>query len=305
MSGNINTTMGLKQWLMLITLSILWGGSFFFVEVALNDLPAFSIVAFRVIISAATLWAVVFALKLPIPKTIGIWLAFLVMGLLNNAIPFSLITWGQVQVSAGLASILNAAVPFFTVIVAGILLPDEKVGPLKIIGVAIGFFGVAVMIGMPSTQENYYLLAQFAILASGVSYAFATTYGRRFKRLGVHPIVLAGAQAVAASLVMIPIALSVDGTPNLNHISWSAILALLGLGVVSTAVAYILFFKILDSAGAVNVSLVTLLIPISAILLGVFVLQERLEMIHLIGMGLIAIGLSFVDGRLWRKKSTG
>lgn len=287
---------------MLITLSILWGGSFFFVEVALNDLPAFSIVAFRVVISAAVLWAVVFMLKLPIPKSMGIWAAFLVMGLLNNAIPFSLITWGQVQVSAGLASILNAAVPFFTVIVAGVLLPDEKISPLKVIGVLIGFFGVAVMIGLPGTQADYYVLAQFAILASGLSYAFATTYGRRFKRLGVHPIVLAGAQAIAASLVMIPIALSVDGMPSFNTISLSSILALLGLGVVSTAIAYILFFKILESAGAVNVSLVTLLIPISAILLGVFILQERLEVIHLIGMGLIAIGLAFVDGRLWRSR---
>ena len=294
--------MGLNQWLMLITLSILWGGSFFFVEVALNDLPAFSIVAFRVVISAAVLWAIVFMLKLPIPKSLGIWASFLLMGLLNNAIPFSLITWGQVQVSAGLASILNAAVPFFTVVVAGVLLPDEKVGPLKIIGVLIGFFGVAVMIGLPGAQTDYYVLAQFAILASGLSYAFATTYGRRFKRLGVHPIVLAGAQAITASLVMIPIALSVDGAPSLSAISLTSILALLGLGVVSTAIAYILFFKILESAGAVNVSLVTLLIPISAILLGVFILQERLEMIHLIGMGLIAIGLSFVDGRLWRSR---
>ena len=294
--------MGLNQWLMLITLSILWGGSFFFVEVALNDLPAFSIVAFRVVISAAVLWAIVFMLKLPIPKSLGIWASFLLMGLLNNAIPFSLITWGQVQVSAGLASILNAAVPFFTVVVAGVLLPDEKVGPLKIIGVLIGFFGVAVMIGLPGAQTDYYVLAQFAILASGLSYAFATTYGRRFKRLGVHPIVLAGAQAITASLVMIPIALSVDGAPSLSAISLTSILALLGLGVVSTAIAYILFFKILESAGAVNVSLVTLLIPISAILLGVFILQERLEMIHLIGMSLIAIGLSFVDGRLWRSR---
>lgn len=287
---------------MLIMLSILWGGSFFFVEVALNDLPAFSVVAFRVIISAITLWAVVFTLKLSIPRSAGIWAGFLVMGLLNNAIPFSLITWGQVQVSAGLASILNAAVPFFTVVVAGILLPDEKIGPLKIIGVLIGFFGVAVMIGLPGAQTDYYVLAQFAILASGLSYAFATTYGRRFKRLGVHPIVLAGAQAITASLVMIPIALSVDGVPNFHAISMTSILALLGLGVVSTAIAYILFFKILESAGAVNVSLVTLLIPISAILLGVFILQERLEMIHLVGMGLIAIGLSFVDGRLWRSR---
>jgi len=156
----INNLMGVREWLMLITLSILWGGSFFFVEVALNDLPTFTIVAIRVLIAAIALWSVVFVTKLPIPKQAGIWLAFFVMALLNNAIPFSLITWGQTQISSGLASILNASAPFFTVIVAGLLLPDEKVKGLKITGVLVGFIGVAIMIGLPETQDDYYLLGQ-------------------------------------------------------------------------------------------------------------------------------------------------
>jgi drug/metabolite transporter (DMT)-like permease len=297
----INNLMGVREWLMLITLSILWGGSFFFVEVALNDLPTFTIVAIRVLIAAIVLWSVVFVTKLPIPKDAVIWLAFFVMALLNNAIPFSLITWGQTQISSGFASILNASAPFFTVIVAGLLLPDEKVKGLKITGVLVGFIGVAVMIGLPDTQDDYYILGQLAVLLGGVSYAFAATFGRRFKALGVQPIVLASSQSLFAFLIITPIALFVDGVPNPYNVSLSSVYSLLGLGILSTAIAYILYFKILASAGALNAILVTLLIPVSGVLLGVFILQETLELVHLVGMGLIAVGLSFVDGRLWKK----
>ena len=301
MNAQINNTMGAREWMMLIILSILWGGSFFFVEVVLEDLPTFTIVALRVLIAAIALWSIVFAIKLPIPKEAHIWFAFFVMALLNNAIPFSLITWGQTQISSGLASILNASAPFFTVIIAGLLLPDEKVKGMKIAGVIVGFTGVAVMIGLPETQDDYYLLGQLAVLLAGVSYAFAATYGRRFKALGVQPIVLASSQALFAFLIMMPIALSVDGMFDLSMVSWASISSLLGLGILSTAVAYILYFKILDTAGAVNAILVTLLIPVSGVLLGVLILKETLELVHLVGMGMIAIGLSLVDGRLWRR----
>jgi len=297
----INNLMGVREWLMLITLSILWGGSFFFVEVALNDLPTFTIVAIRVLIAAIVLWSVVFVTKLPIPKDAGIWLAFFVMALLNNAIPFSLITWGQTQISSGLASILNASAPFFTLIVAGLLLPDEKVKGLKITGVLAGFIGVAIMIGLPDTQDDYYILGQLAVLLGGVSYAFAATFGRRFKAFGVQPIVLAGSQSLFAFLIITPLALFVDGVPNPYTVSVSSVYSLLSLGILSTAIAYILYFKILCSAGALNAILVTLLIPVSGVFLGVFILQETLELVHLVGMGLIAVGLSFVDGRLWKK----
>ena len=300
MTHSINTSMSAKQWLMLIALSILWGGSFFFVEVALEDLPTFTIVALRVGIAALVLWSVVLVTKLPIPTKANIWFAFLVMALLNNAIPFSLITWGQTHISSGLASILNAAAPFFTVIIAGLFLPDEKIKGLKIAGVVVGFIGVAIMIGLPNARDDDYLLGQLAVLLGGVSYALAVTYGRRFKALGVQPVVLASSQALFAFFIMMPIALSTDGTPNLAMVSWSSVASILGLGILSTALAYILYFKILDTAGAVNAILVTLLIPVSGVLLGVLILQETLALVHLVGMGLIAIGLSLVDGRLWR-----
>lgn len=300
MNASINTTMGLKQWLMLVTLSILWGESFFFVAVALEALPALSIVALRVLFAAVSLWGVVWLIKLKIPKDPQLWLGFLVMGLLNNAIPFTLITWGQIQVASGLAAIFNAAVPLFTVVVAALLLPDEKVTPLKALGVVTGFIGVSIMLGFPSVGESGYVIAQLAILVAGLSYAFAAVYGRRFKAQGVNPMMLATGQLSVSSLIMLPIAFGVDGMISTAQIATTSMLAVLALAVLSTALAYILYFKVLADAGAINASLVTLLIPVSAILLGVTILGETLEWVHIVGMGLIALGLLIIDGRLWQ-----
>ncbi len=296
---NINTTMNAREWLMLITLSVLWGGSFFFVAIALEDIPAFSIVTLRVGLAAIVLWMVVLLMKLDIPRNPKTWFSLLVMGVLNNAIPFTLITWGQTQVESSVASIFNAAMPLFTVIIASIFLPDEKVTTPKALGVILGFFGVFVMVGFPDAASSGYTLAQLAILSAGISYALASTYGRRFRDMGIHPIVLTAAQVTVASIVMLPIALNVDGVTNIMNAGFSSILSVFLLAVLSTAVAYILYFRILASAGAVNVSLVTLLVPISAILLGITILGENLELIHVIGMSLIATGLLIIDGRLW------
>lgn len=293
--------MSTREWLALIALSIIWGGSFFFIEVALDDFPAFTIVALRVMLAALVLWSVVLIFGLKVPNLPKLWLAFLIMGLLNNALPFGLITWGQTQITASFASILNTAMPFFTVIVAGLLLPDEKISPLKILGVLIGFIGVFAMINFPQFDTHGQIWAQFAILGGGLSYAFACVYGRRFQLMHIHPIVLAAGQTSAASLFMLPVALGVDGVPNISHVSMASLASIIALGVLSTATAYVLYFKILASSGAVNLSLVTLLIPVSAIFLGIVVLGERLTLIHVIGMGLITLGLSVIDGRLWRR----
>ncbi|MCH9645265.1 MAG: DMT family transporter [Proteobacteria bacterium] len=302
MSTKINTVMGVKEWLMLIILSILWGGSFFFVEVILQDLSALTIVTLRLLLATFVLWGVALYLNLQVPKSAKIWLAFLVMGLLNNAIPFTLIVWGQTQIASSLASILNAAMPFFTVIVAGLWLADERVGTLKIIGICIGFSGVVLMIGLPANSNMTTVIAQMAVLGAGLSYAFASAYGRRFQAMTISPIILAAGQTSTSSLLMLPIAYSVDGAPIMGNWSIETILSIIALAVLSTAVAYVLYFKILSSAGAVNISLVTLLVPISAILLGVVILNETITTIHLLGLSMIALGLSAIDGRLWRSK---
>ncbi|MGB0944539.1 MAG: DMT family transporter [Marinomonas sp.] len=301
MTSTITSSMSLTVWGALILLSVLWGGSFFFVEVALVDFPPLTLVALRVGVAAMTLWSIVFILGLKSPKELKVWLAFLGMGLLNNVVPFVLIVWGQTQVASGLASILNAATPIFTLVVASLLLPDEKAAPMKLVGVLIGFIGVVIMIGLPALSDSSNLLAQLAIVTATLSYAFAGVYGRRFKPLSISPIMIAAGQVTASALVLIPIPFVFDGPLNLGAIGLTSGLAIVGLAVLSTALAYVLYFKILAIAGATNLLLVTLLIPVSAILLGYLFLNESLDWIHFVGMRLIALGLSVIDGRLWQK----
>ena len=302
MLAAVNTIMNRREWAMLVTLSVLWGGSFFFAEIALESLPPLTIVTLRVGLAAITLWLVVLALKLPIPNSPPIWIAFFTMGLLNNVLPFSLIVWGQSQISSGLAAILNATAPLFGVIVAGILLRDESATPLKITGVVIGFAGVIVMMDLSSIATSS-LLAQLAILAAALSYACASVYGRRFKATGLNPILVAAGQVTGSTLLLLPIALWVDGNDHYANVPSQVWAAIISLAVFSTAAAYILYFKLLASAGATNILLVTLLVPVSAILLGWLFLKESLQTPHIIGMTMIALGLSAIDGRLWRRAS--
>ena len=302
MLAAVNTIMNRREWAMLVTLSVLWGGSFFFAEIALESLPPLTIVTLRVGLAAITLWLVVLALKLPIPNSPPIWIAFFTMGLLNNVLPFSLIVWGQSQISSGLAAILNATAPLFGVIVAGILLRDESATPLKITGVVIGFAGVIVMMDLSSIATSS-LLAQLAILAAALSYACASVYGRRFKATGLNPILVAAGQVTGSTLLLLPIALWVDGNDHYANVPSQVWAAIISLAVFSTAAAYILYFKLLASAGATNILLVTLLVPVSAILLGWLFLKESLQTPHIIGMAMIALGLSSIDGRLWRRAS--
>ena len=298
----VNTIMNRREWAMLVTLSVLWGGSFFFAEIALESLPPLTIVTLRVGLAAITLWLVVLALKLPIPNSTPIWIAFLTMGLLNNVLPFSLIVWGQSQISSGLAAILNATAPLFGVIVAGILLRDESATPLKIMGVVVGFAGVIVMMDLSSIATSS-LLAQLAILAAALFYACASVYARRFKATGLNPILVAAGQVTGSTLLLLPIALWVDGNNPYVNVPAQVWAAIISLAVFSAAAAYILYFKLLASAGATNILLVTLLVPVSAILLGWLFLEESLQTPHVIGMAMIALGLSAIDGRLWRRAS--
>ena len=301
MTSSINTSMNARVWAMLILLSMLWGGSFFFVGIVVTELPLLTIVTLRVGIAAMTLWVIALMIGLRPPKKLSVWGSFLGMGLLNNVFPFALIVWGQTQIASGLASILNAATPIFTVVVAGLLLSDERPTPLKLAGVAVGFIGGVGMIGLPALSGNGSLPAQLAVIAAALSYAFAGVYGRRFKAMGINPIITAAGQVTASTLVLFPIALIVDGQFDVVGISLETWSAIAGLAVLSTAIAYVIYFKILELAGATNVLLVTLLVPVSAILLGSLFLNESLETIHFVGMLLIALGLSAIDGRLWAR----
>jgi drug/metabolite transporter (DMT)-like permease len=292
----INRTMGAMEWALLIVLSVLWGGSFFFAEVALVELRPFTVVLCRVGFAALVLVAVVYATGQRLPRRGGLWGAFFVMGALNNLIPFTLIVWGQTHIASGLASILNAATPLFTVVLAHLLTHDEKMTPNRLAGVVLGLAGVAVLIGPEVLRGlGFHLVAQLAVLGAALSYAFAGIFGRRFR--GEPPLVVAAGQVTATTVMILPIALFADrlwAVPLPGATTWAAIA---GLAVLSTALAYVIFFRILATAGATNLLLVTLLIPVSAILLGTAILGERLAFGHLAGMALIGLGLAAIDGR--------
>lgn len=284
---------------MLVALSVLWGGSFFFVEVAVAVLPPLTIVFLRVGLAAIALWIFAFVTGLRPPRDPRIWSAFFLMGLLNNVVPFSLIVWGQTGIGAGLASILNATTPLFTVIVAGTLLSDERITSIKILGVIIGFVGVVVMIGSSAlTHLGGHVAAQFAVLGAAISYAFAGVFGRRFRAMNISPVTTAAGQVTASSVLLAPLVFMFDWPVNILALSAWTWAAIAGLAILSTAFAYILYFRILGSSGATNLLLVTFLVPVSAILLGFFVLGETLEPIDYAGMLLIALGLVTIDGRL-------
>jgi drug/metabolite transporter (DMT)-like permease len=295
-----NQSMGLTDWVLLLALSVLWGGSFFFSKVALSELPPLTVVLARVSIAALALFAYLHIRRQPIPADATTWTAFFGMGLLNNLIPFTLLFWGQTQIASGLASILNATTPIFSILVAHFLTSDEGMTRNKLAGIALGFSGVAVLMsGNAVKTEGIPLLPLLACLGAALSYGFAGVFGRRFRRMGISPATGAFGQVSATTLMMIPIVALVDVPWHLPMPGMTTVAALLGLGLFSTALAYIIFFHILAVGGAINSSLVTLLIPVSAILLGYLFLGERLAANHLAGMGLIALGLLSIDGRLF------
>jgi len=290
------------EWAMLIVLSILWGGSFFFVEIAIRELPTFTVVVSRVVLASIILIIVMRFMGLKMPRDPMIWLAFGLMGAMNNVIPFCLIAWGQIHIASGIASILNATTPLFTVVVANFMTSDEKMTIAKMIGVILGLIGVVIMVGADVLSDvGFNLIAQVAVLVAALSYAFAGIFGRRFKHMNVSPVATATGQVTASSLMLIPVMLFVDQPWTLAMPSFSAIGALVAVAALSTALAYILYFRILATAGATNLLLVTFLIPVSAIVLGVFILGETLEAKHYIGIVLISLGLAAIDGRLWRR----
>jgi drug/metabolite transporter (DMT)-like permease len=293
--------MNRAAWAMLIALSQLWGGSFFFVAVAVKELPPLTIVALRLGGAAVALNVCLAVLGQRLPTSWATWGRFFAMGVLNNVVPFSLLVWGQTQIASGLAAILNAGTPVMTVILAHVLTDDEKLTVARLCGAGLGVAGTAVMVGLDVlATTSGTLLAQAACVGATISYALASIYGRRFKTLGLSPLVAATGQVTAAAIVLIPIAATVEqawSLPPPNAQTWMAIL---GIALLSTALAYILYFRILAVAGATNLMLVALLMPVSALILGALFLGERLTTPQLVGFGLIALGLACIDGRTLR-----
>ncbi len=292
----VNYRMNSKEWGLLLFLSMIWGGSFFFIEVAVKDITPFSVVLGRVGLASVFLLLFIRVKGLKMPGFSKIWGSFIIMGLLNNVLPFSLIVWGQTHIQSSLASILNATTPIFTVIMAHLTTKDEKLTLNRGLGVIIGWIGVAVLIGATSLKvRDFRILGQLAVLGAAFSYSCAAIYGRRFK--GINPVIVATGMLMGSTLVMIPLVFIFETPFNLTpgFIAWGA---MTGLALVSTSLAYIVYFRLLALAGATNLLLVTFLIPVSAILLGILVLGERLDWNDIVGMAVIFTGLVVIDGRV-------
>lgn len=296
-----STNMSSRDWAMLLGLSVLWGGSFFFIEVGVRAMPPMTVVLVRVALAAAALWLYLLARRQALALAKGALPAFLLLALLNNVVPFVAFAWGQTQIASGLASILNATTPIWGVIVAHIFTDDERITPGKLLGVLLGFGGVAVMIGADLLDQiGSEVAAQLACLGATLSYALAGVYGRRFKRMGIPPAAVSTGQLTAAALVMLPLVLLFEEPSRAFAAPAEAWAALVALALFCTSFAYILYFRLIASAGATNALLVTFLIPATAILLGSLFLGELLEPKHFAGLALIGLGLAAIDGRLVR-----
>jgi len=294
----INIVMTRGDWAILLVLALIWGAAFFFIHVAVAHVAPLTYVWLRLSIAAVGLLAWMRwkgeKLSLPLP----LWGAILVLALLNNVVPFALFGWAQQHIASGLASILNATTPIWGVVVAHIATSDEKITPAKLIGVVVGFVGVATMIGPDLLTSGESIVPQLACIAASLCYALAGVWARRFRPMGLKPLKVATAQLLVGALVMTPVSLTVaepwiGGSPSLAALGAITVLAL-----ACTALGYVLYFRLIDSAGATNATLVTLLVPPIAILLGALFLGELLSGIQFLGFAFTALGLAVIDGRL-------
>lgn len=286
-----------RAWAEMGLLGAIWGASFLSIKVGLAEIPFVTLVLHRVLWACLILWAAVALRRLPVPRDLRIWGAFLVMGLLNNAIPFALMAWGQQFIETGLTSIFNAGTAIFGVLIAALVFADERLTLRKGVGVGVAFLGVAVAIGLDSLQQfDIRSLAQLAVIGGTISYALAGAWARRTMG-GLHPPVAAAGMLTGGTVILLPAALLIDGPPMLPVLP-ETYGAIFYFSVIGTAVAYLLYYRVLAMAGSGNLMLVTLLIPPVAIVLGALVLGERLAPQAFAGFGLLAFGLLILDGRV-------
>ena len=295
----IRTQMNRGDWLILLVLAVIWGGAFFFIGVAVKHVPPLTYVWLRLTIAAAAMWAYLRFRGETVSLPRQVWGSMLVLALLNNALPFALFGWGQTHIASGLASILNATTPIWGVVVAHLLTHDERMTPRKIVGVLLGFGGVATMIG-PSLLSSLgsAAIAQLACVTASLSYALAAVWARRFRKQGISPLSVTTGQLTAGALMMLPVSLIVDRPWTHAMPPVSALAAITALALLCTAFGYVLYFRLIATSGATNALLVTLLVPPVAILLGGLFLGETLAPQDFAGLALIALGLGAIDGRV-------
>ncbi len=300
--------MGFKNFLWLLFLACLWGPSFIFIKVAVGDIPPLTLVTGRVGIAAVILYGVLLLQGRALPRPGPIWKHFAVMAFFSNALPFVLFSWGELHIDSALAAILNGTTPLFTMVLAHFFVADDRVTPAKLVGMLLGFGGLFVLIA-PSllggvTATTWGLIA---VTGAAASYGVALVYARNTLR-GVPPLVVPAAQLIIATLMILPLALWVEQPLSLPTPSWPALGSLLALAVLGTAVAFVVYYYILERTSATYLSTVTYLVPVFGVVLGVLVLSEDLQWNAYAGCALILVGVMVVNGvfgRLNRRRPAG
>jgi drug/metabolite transporter (DMT)-like permease len=287
-----------RDWSLLALLSVLWGGSFFFNGVLLRELPPLTVVLLRVALAAIILLPFLWVYRIAFPKSLSGWKPYLAIGLLNNVLPFSLVVTGQTYIPSGLASILNATTPLFTVVVMAAA-GDEKLHARRVAGVVAGLIGVIILRGQDLGSTTGQGVGILLCLAGAFSYGLAALFARR-RLSDSPPLATATFQLLASSLMMTVIVAVFERPWRLPMPGATTWLAMIGLAALSTALAYIVFFQILRRSGSTNVMLVTLLIPVTAILLGHLVLGESISLRQMIGALVIGSALLLIDGRVFK-----
>lgn len=289
-----------RAWAEMLLLGAIWGGSFLSIRIALDEIGPLTAVAHRTGWAMLVLWGMVALRRIPMPRDPRIWGAFLVMGLLNNVIPFGLMAWGQLHIASGLTSIFNAATAIFGVLAASLFFADERMTPRRAFGVALGFAGVVTAIGLENLHSfDLQSLAQLAVLAGAASYALAGVWARKHLG-GLHPVLAAAGMLTGSSLITLPLAWAIEG-PITLALAPDTLLAIAYYAIIATAGAYLLYYRVLQMAGSGNLMIVTLLIPPVAITLGAWVRGETLGPHAYAGFGLLALGLVVLDGRIWAR----
>jgi drug/metabolite transporter (DMT)-like permease len=283
--------------LVLCMLGLIWGSSFLLIKVAVRGIPPFTLAFGRLALAATGLFLVLRIRRLRMPAIGPVWGVFFIMGLLNGAVPYALINTGEVYIDSGLAAILNASMPIFTIVLAHFLTDDEALTWERMIGVCVGLMGVVVLVGPEALRGiSTHFLAQMAVVAAAVSYASGAIVGRKFLK-GYPPTISAAGQLMGGAVLVGPVSLLLDRPWTLTP-SWSATGALICLSLLNTSLAYLLYFHLLKRVGATNTSLVTYLIPVTGVMWGAVFLGERIHWQALMALGLILVGIAGTSGRL-------
>lgn len=289
--------MSLSTWLLLALLSLVWSAAFIFVGIILRELPPLTLVFYRLALSALFLVPAIAWMRLAWPKGLAAWWPFLVMSVFNNVIPFTLLAYGQQEIASGLASVIIATTPLWTVILARIFVPGERIAPLRVAGLVCGISGVGVLFGPEAlTGKQATLAGMVLVLVSAISYGCAGVWGTRFR--GFHPVMSSFCQLMCSTMIMAPIALLIDAPWRLAMPGAATIWSLVALSLLSTSLAYIMFYRVMASSGGTNAMLVTLIMPPLTIVLGIAVLSETFAARYAYGAAMIALALVMIDGRL-------